>query len=90
MDQIIQIAGALVVLAAFLLAQADVLDARSYRYLVPNAAGSGVMAATAVITQDWGFVFLEGVWALVSCAGIVGRLRRPGDPVAHRADGGPR
>jgi hypothetical protein len=89
MDQLIQIAGALVVLAAFLLAQADVLDARSYRYLIPNAAGSGAMAATAAVTQDWGFVFLEGVWAVVSCLGIISRLRHPG-PVRRPTEGGGR
>jgi hypothetical protein len=33
------------------------------------------MAATAFLARDWGFVFLEGVWALVSLGGIAGRLR---------------
>lgn len=75
MDQVVQIIGAVLVLVAFLLAQLDVLDARSYRYLVPNAVGSTAMAVTAVLTGDWGFVFLEGVWAVVSYVGIVGRIR---------------
>lgn len=48
MTQAVQIAGALLVLAGFLLAQADVLDQRSYGYLVPNAGGSAAMAVTAV------------------------------------------
>lgn len=75
MEQAVQIVGALLVLTGFLLAQADVLDQRSYAYLLPNAVGSAAMAATAVLTQEWGFVFLEGVWALVSLWGIAERVR---------------
>jgi len=37
--QIVQIAGALLVLTGFLAAQANLLDQRSYRYLLPNAVG---------------------------------------------------
>jgi hypothetical protein len=77
MEQTVQIIGALLVLACFLLAQVDVLDQGAYTYLVPNALGSAGMAATAVLTREWGFVFLEGVWALVSLWGIAGRLRHP-------------
>jgi hypothetical protein len=73
--QIVQIAGALLVLAGFLAAQADLLDQRSYRYLLPNAVGSAALAVTAAFSADWGFVFLEGVWALVSVHGLADRLR---------------
>ncbi len=73
-DQIVQIIGALLVLAGFLAAQADLVDQRAYKYLVPNAVGSSAMAATAVLSQDWGFVFLEGTWALVSYWGMGDRL----------------
>lgn len=75
MEQAVQIVGALLVLAGFLLAQADVLDPRSYAYLLPNAVGSAAMAATAVLAHEWGFVFLEGVWALVSLWGLLDRVR---------------
>ena len=87
MEQFIQIVGALLVLAAFLLAQFDILDARTYRYLVPNAVGSTAMAITAVITGDWGFVFLEGVWAIVSYVGIAQRLADRSSSVGAQ-DGG--
>jgi hypothetical protein len=33
---------------------------------VANAVGSATLAATAVIGREWGFILLEGVWALVS------------------------
>jgi hypothetical protein len=75
MEQAIQIIGALLVLAGFLAAQLNLLDQQAYTYLVPNVVGSSAMAATAVLSAEWGFVFLEGVWALVSLYGLVGRLR---------------
>lgn len=74
-QQAIQVIGALLVLAGFLATQANLLDQRSYTYLVPNAVGSAAMTATAVVTAEWGFVFLEGVWALVSLWGIAEQLR---------------
>lgn len=74
-SQAVQIVGALLVLSGFVLAQLDVLDQRSYIYLVPNLAGSAAMTVTGTLSGDWGFVFLEGVWAVVSVVGIVQRLR---------------
>ena len=78
--QIVQIVGALLVLAGFLAAQADLIDERSYRYLLPNAAGSAVLAVTAAVGAEWGFLFLEGVWALVSLRGLADRFTRRGEP----------
>jgi hypothetical protein len=75
-DEIVQIAGALLVLAGFALAQFDLLDQDSYAYLVPNAVGSAALAGTAVISADWGFVLLEGAWALISLQGIARRVER--------------
>ena len=66
MEQIVQIAGALAILAAYVLAQAGALDQGSRRYLVLNLAGSAVLAADAWFGAQWGFLLLEGVWALVS------------------------
>jgi hypothetical protein len=71
----VQIVGAVLVLACFLLAQVDRADPGGYRYLVGNLAGSEAMAVTAIIAGEWGFVLLEGVWALVSAWGLVQRLR---------------
>lgn len=69
--QLVQITGSLLILAAFAAAQFGILDQSSYRYLVPNAAGSAVLAVTAVADHQWGFVLLEGVWALVSVVSTV-------------------
>jgi hypothetical protein len=72
-EQIVQIAGALAILAAYVLAQAGVLDQRSPRYLVLNLAGSAVLAVDAYLGRQWGFLLLEGVWALVSGWSLVRR-----------------
>jgi hypothetical protein len=73
-QQVVQILGALAILGCFVAAQFDRLDAESFPYLIPNAAGSSALAATAVLSADWGFVFLEGTWALVSYWGLAARL----------------
>ncbi|HEX6987088.1 MAG TPA: hypothetical protein VF170_17045 [Planctomycetaceae bacterium] len=75
MEQAVQILGALLILAAFVLSQWRVIDSESLRYLVPNLVGSAALAVDAYVGSQWGFLLLEGVWALVSAAGVVGRLR---------------
>ncbi len=81
MWDIVQIVGAVLVLAGFLGVQFGLLDERSYAYLLPNVLGSAALAVTAVVTRDWGFVLLEGVWCLVSLCGIASRLARGRAPV---------
>lgn len=83
MAQLIQIAGALMMLAGFAGAQFRLLDQRSYTCLVLNLIGSAVLAVLAYVERQWGFLLLEGVWAVVSAWGIAARLRG-GEPAdAH-------
>lgn len=77
----IQVSGSLLVLAAFALSQLGVLNAKSIRYLLLNIVGSGVLAVDALLEHQWGFLLLEGVWALVSAASLIAILRaRRGTP----------
>lgn len=87
--QIVQVVGSLLILGAFVAAQARLFDQSSFRYLVPNAVGSAVLAATAVVGGEWGFVLLEAVWALVSLASIARRWpgRVGAGPAACGGDG---
>ena len=70
MDQVIQIAGALLILAAFAAVQFDRMRPDSRLYLTLNLLGSAILAVLAVAAEQWGFVLLEGVWALVSAWGL--------------------
>jgi hypothetical protein len=71
---VIQIVGSLLILAAFVAAQLGRVDQSSYRYLIANAAGSAILTVTAVVSLEWGFILLEGVWALVSMYSIVRKM----------------
>ena len=72
--QILQLIGAILVLAGFTLAQIRVLDPQSLPYLVLNAVGAAILAALALDGHQWGFLLLEGVWTIVSVAGLAARL----------------
>jgi len=80
MEQVIQVGGALLILAAFAALQLGRIPADSRLYLWLNLVGAVVLAILALIEQQWGFLLLESVWAVVSAWSIV-RLAR-GLPVA--------
>ena len=82
MDQLVQVAGALLILVAFAAAQFGKLDVESKPYLWLNLVGSVILAVLAWHEEQWGFLLLEGVWAIVSAYSLV-RGPRPGHAAAH-------
>lgn len=75
MADLLQIAGALMILGAYAAGQAHMVDHKAYLYLLPNLAGSAILAVLAYDERQWGFLLLEGVWALITAWSLAGRLR---------------
>ena len=75
MDQVVQLIGAMLILAAFVFAQQRRLATDALVYLALNAAGAALLAVVAVLDRDIGFTLLETTWAVVSATGLVRRLR---------------
>ena len=73
--QIISVLGALAILGAYVANQFRLIGPSNMSYSVMNFIGSAVLAVISVIEVQWGFILLEGVWALVSLWGIVTLLR---------------
>lgn len=75
MDQVTQIFGALCILAAFVAAQLGWLGTGSWSYLMLNLVGSAILAVLAWVDTQWGFLLLEGVWAIVSLSSLLWKVQ---------------
>ena len=75
MSQVVQVVGALAILAAFVAAQLGVFDVRSRSYLWLNLAGAFVLGIVAWYERQYGFLLLEIVWTIVSAWGLATRVR---------------
>lgn len=77
-EQVVQVAGALLLLAGFVGVQVGQLEAEGLPALLLNAIGSGLLAVLALRGSDWGFLMLEAVWCLVALGGIARIALRSG------------
>ena len=75
MTQLISLAGAALVLGAFIASQLGRMSTRGAAYRLMNLAGSLILTVVAVLGRLYGFVVLNGVWATVSLIGVVRLLR---------------
>jgi hypothetical protein len=76
---LLQILGATAILAAFIATQRGWLEPSAYASLILNLVGSALLACLALIGHQWGFLLLEGGWAVV-CAGGLWSRRARGHP----------
>ncbi|MBW3629882.1 MAG: hypothetical protein KY464_11365 [Gemmatimonadetes bacterium] len=73
--QVISLLGAGLLLGAFFALQRGWLVPQDRGYNAMNFAGAALLTVVAVIDQRWGFIVLEGTWALLSIPPL---LRGPG------------
>jgi hypothetical protein len=74
-DQVIQVIGALMILVAYAAAQTGRWSTDAWLYLWLNFFGSLILAVLAAISENWGFLLLEGVWAIVTAHSLIKRRR---------------
>jgi hypothetical protein len=77
MLQVISLIGAMSILIPFAASQLGRLRTQSMTYQMMNLVGSSALTAVAVLESQYGFILLEGVWALMSLVGVRRVLRGP-------------
>lgn len=61
------------ILIAYVAAQRGAWSPDALPYLWLNLWGSLILAVLAAMDQDWGFLLLEGVWAIVTAGSLLKR-----------------
>ena len=64
--QLISLVGAAMILAAYVAYQRGRMGREDRLYNLLNFVGSGLLTWIAAVDRRWGFIILEGSWALLS------------------------
>ncbi|MDP2054306.1 MAG: hypothetical protein Q8N52_04570 [Acidobacteriota bacterium] len=78
MMQAFSVVAALLILFPFAASQLGRLSTRTLSYQLMNLAGSSGLTIVALVERQYGFILLEGTWAIASAVGLVSVLRARG------------
>lgn len=74
-DQFVSVMGALLCLVPFGAVQLRRMQPESIAYQLMNLAGSAALTTVAVLERQYGFLLLEGTWAIFSFIGVTRVMR---------------
>jgi hypothetical protein len=75
--QVVSVIGAAMILYAYVGYQRGRMGRSDRAYNLLNFVGSGLLTWVAVIDRRWGFIALEGIWALLSLVPLLRPAPRP-------------
>ena len=82
MRQVVSLLGAICILVPFAASQLDRMRTTSLTYQWLNLVGSTTLAVVAILERQYGFILLEGTWALASVIGLRRARATPGGSAA--------
>jgi hypothetical protein len=74
-EQGLEVVGAILILAAYGLAQFRGMNRHGLPFLLLNAVGSVILGSVAAVHAQWGFLLVYAVWAVVALIGLLPLLR---------------
>ena len=74
-EQALEVIGAILILAAYGLAQFRGMNRHGLAFLLLNAVGSLILGGIAAVHAQWGFLLVYAVWAVVALAGLLPLFR---------------
>ena len=74
-EQGLEVVGAILILAAYGLAQFRGMNRHGLPFLLLNVMGSLILGGIAAVHAQWGFLLVYAVWAVVAVVGLAPLLR---------------